>query len=388
MASARMLEGIRVLDFSQNLPGPYATFLLAGWGAEVVKVEPPKGDPARGLEPFFTMVNRGKKSVVLDLRDEASRPALEALVRWADVLVDGFRPGVMTRLGCDWERAHALNPRLVYISISAFGQDGPLREHPGHDLNLQAMAGVCHLERDDGDRPRGAMLPVADLSTSLAAVGSITAALLARERDGEGRYLDVAMADSVLSWANLWGLGIDFAGQAESRLAGGGPVAHVLTRPLVRHLERLKLYAMPQYGVYECKGGGHLSLGVVDEKHFWKALCEVLDLGPMARLPMQSLVAVGPVVRPLIARRLRADTAERWNEKLREAGVPAWPVRTPAEAAAEPQVIARGLADARGWIGSPLPSAITLDAPAPKRGEHTEAILRGLGVATQASAEA
>lgn len=383
-----MLAGIRVLDFSQNLPGPYATFLLAAWGAEVVKVEPPKGDPARNLEPFFTMVNRGKKSVVLDLRDTSSRPALEALVRWADVLVDGFRPGVMTRLGCDWEQARALNPRLIYISISAFGQDGPLREHPGHDLNLQAMAGVCHLERDENGVPKGSMLPVADLSTSLVAVGSITTALYAREKDGEGRYLDVAMADPVLSWANLWGLGIDFAGQADAKLAAGGPIVQVLTRPLVRHLERLKLYAMPQYGVYECKGGGHLSLGIVDERHFWKALCEVLDLGPMAKLPMQGLVAVGPVVRPLIARRLRADTADRWTEKLREAGVPVWPVRTPKEAVAEPQVIARGLADARGWVGSPMPSAVPLESPAPKRGEHTETILRELGVASRPSAEA
>ncbi len=375
-----MLDGVRVLDFSQNLPGPYATFVLAGWGAEVVKLEPPKGDPARSMQPFFSMVNRGKKSVVLDLRDPASRPALEALVRWADVLVDGFRPGVMERLGCGWARARELNPRLIYCSISAFGQEGPLREHPGHDLNLQALAGVCHLERDEAGLGRGSMLPVADLSTSLVAVNAITAALLARERTGEGRYLDVAMADAVLSWANLWGVGIDFAAEADARLSAGGPVAHLLTRPLVKHLARLKLYAMPQYGVYECKGGGQLSIGIVDEKHFWKALCQVLDLGPMARLPMQGLIAMGPVLRPMIARRLRRDTAARWNEKLREAGVPAWPVRTPEEAAAEPQVIARGLVDARGWMRSPMPGAAHPEGEPPKRGEHTEAMLAALGV--------
>lgn len=383
-----MLEGVRVLDFSQNLPGPYATFLLAGWGADVVKVEPPKGDPARHIEPFFAMVNRGKRSVVLDLRDEASRPALEALVRWADVLIDGFRPGVMARLGCDFERASALNPRLVYCSISAFGQEGPLREHPGHDLNLQALAGVCHLERDAAGVPRGSVIPMADLSTSLVAVSGIAAALLAREKDGRGRYLDVAMADAVLSWANVWGLGIDVAGRTDRELSRGGPVAKRLARPFVAHLERLKLYAMPQYGVYRCKGGGHLSIGIVDEAHFWKALCDVLELGPVAKIPVPGLVAAGPVVRPLIARRLRRDTAERWCEKMRAAGVPAWPVRTPAEAAREPQVAARGLADARGWMRSPLPGAGPAGTSAPERGEHTDAILAQLGVTERPSARA
>ncbi|MBX3273397.1 MAG: CoA transferase [Sandaracinaceae bacterium] len=388
MASDPMLRGLKVLDFSQNLPGPYATFLLSGWGADVVKVEPPKGDPARHIEPFFSMVNRGKRSVVLDLRDPTSLPALEALVRWADVLVDGFRPGVMARLGCGYERARELNPRLVYCSISAFGQEGPLREHPGHDLNLQALAGVCHLERDADDTPRGSVVPIADLSTSLVAVGAINAALLARERDGEGRYLDVAMADAVLSFANVWGLGIDFAGRTEAQLAPGGAAAKRLARPFVARLERLKLYAMPQYGVYRCKGNGHLSLGIVDEAHFWKALCEVLGLGPAAKLPMPGLVAMGPVLRPLIAARLRLDTAERWTERLRAAGVPVWPVRTPEEAAREPQVQARGLADARGWMRAPLPDAAHPSAPAPKKGEHTEAILSGLGVLAPASARA
>jgi len=382
-----MLEGLRVLDFSQNLPGPYATFLLASWGADVIKLEPPKGDPARTMQPFFSMVNRGKRSVVLDLRDASNRPALDALMKSADVIIDGFRPGVMERLGADYARAKELNPRVVYCSISAFGQDGPLRAHPGHDLNLQAMAGICHLEQTD-DGPRGAMVPVADLSTSLVAVSAITGALLARERTGEGRYLDVAMLDAVLSWGNVWGIGIDFAAETERRVSeGGGLFAKVLAQPLVEHVGRHKLYAMPQYGVYECKGGRHLSLGIVDEKHFWKSLCEVLDLGPMGRLPMPALIAVGPVVRPLIARRLRKRTAEQWLATFREAGVPAWPVRTAREALDEPQVKARGFADARGWMRAPLPDAEHLGEP-PERGEHTDAVLAELGVAATSSAQA
>ena len=217
------LSEVKVLDFSQNLPGPYATFLLSGWGADVVKVEPPKGDPGRFMEPFFSMLNRDKRSVVLDLRDEASRPALEALVRWADVLVEGFRPGVMARLGCDYEAAKALNPSIVYCSISAFGQDGPLRAHPGHDLDLQAISGTCWLERDGRDAPRGSVLPVADLSSALLAVSGISAALARRATSGEGAYLDVAMADGVLSWANVWGQGIDLGQPARQQLGSGAP---------------------------------------------------------------------------------------------------------------------------------------------------------------------
>lgn len=383
-----MLEGLKVLDFSQNLPGPYASFLLASWGAEVVKVEPPKGDSGRFIEPFFSMVNRGKRSVVLDLRDPASKPALEALVRQTDILLEGFRPGVMERLGCDYEQARAWKPDVIYCSISAFGQEGPLRGHPGHDLNLQAMAGVCDLERDGDGTPKGSMLPVADLSAALLAVSSINAALVARERSGEGAYLDIAMADGVLSWANVWGLGVDFGGATEKRVAdGGGPIAKLLAKPLVDHVDRLKLYAMPQYGVYRCKGDGHLSLGIVDEAHFWRALCEQLELGPMGKLPMSALIAVGPVVRSLIARRLRTRTADEWTTRFQDAGVPAWPVRSPAEAMAEPQVKARGFADPRGWMSAPFVGACEL-GPAPGRGEHTEAILKELGVGDPPGAHA
>jgi len=375
------LEGLKVLDFTQNLPGPYATFLLASWGAEVIKVEPPKGDPGRFIKPFFSMVNRGKRSVVLDLRDGASRPALEGLVKWADVLVEGFRPGVMTRLGCDYEAARALNPSILYCSISAFGQQGPLRDHPGHDLNLQSLGGVCHMERDAKGEPRYSMLPIADLSSSLLAVSGICAALAARRETGEGAYLDVAMADGVVSWANLWGLGVDLAGDAEKQLGGGGPAVQALTRPLLEFLDRVKLYAMPHYGVFRCRDGAYLSLGIVDETHFWKALCDELDLAPLAKVPLPARIAAGPALRPLVARRLRKRPRDEWLARFERAGVPASAVVRPDEVAGLPQVKARGMVDARGWARSPLPGAVFPDAEAPERGEHTDQVLRMLGLA-------
>jgi crotonobetainyl-CoA:carnitine CoA-transferase CaiB-like acyl-CoA transferase len=139
------LSGIRVLDLTQNLPGPYATLTLASLGAEVVKIEPPKGDPARHIQPLFSMLNQGKKSVVLDLRDDGAKAALRRLVEQSDVLVEGFRPGVMARLGCSPEAALSWNPRLVWCSISAWGRSGPLATAAGHDVNVQAMTGLCWL---------------------------------------------------------------------------------------------------------------------------------------------------------------------------------------------------------------------------------------------------
>lgn len=376
------LRGLKVLDFSQNLPGPYATFLLTGWGADVIKVEPPKGDPGRFMEPFFSMVNRGKRSIVLDLRAPESRAPLEALVRWADVIVEGFRPGVMARLGCDFERARALNPRIVYCSISAYGQEGPLRDHPGHDLNLQAVSGVCHLERDVEGTPRGTMLPIADLSSSLLAVSSICAAL-AQGRD-EARYLDIAMADGALSWSSVWGRGVDLAADAKRGL-GSGAVVDVLTRPLVAFLERAKLYAMPHYGVFQARCGRWLSLGIVDEAHFWKALALELDLAPLAKLPMSARIAAGPALRPLVARRIKRRDRETWLACFEARGIPASPVLTPEEAANDRQVQARGLVDQRGWMRAPLPHAVHPSGGAPSKGEHTDAILREIAVEREAA---
>jgi crotonobetainyl-CoA:carnitine CoA-transferase CaiB-like acyl-CoA transferase len=373
------LDGVKVLDLSQNLPGPYATFLLACWGADVVKVEPPKGDPGRHMEPFFTIVNRGKRSVVLDLREESAREKLDALVRWCDVLVEGFRPGVVERLGAGYERARTLNPRIVYCSISAFGQRGPLRDHPGHDLNLQALSGVCYLERSAEGVPRGTMLPIADLSSSLLAVSAICAALAAVRADGEARYLDVAMADGVLSWSSVWGTGVDVAANAKRQL-GKSALLTTVSRPLVSILSRMKLYAMPHYGVFRTKDGRHLSIGIVDENHFWKAFVAELGLDRLGALSMGARTAAGPALRPLIAARLRRRTLAEWIERFEKAGVPASPVLTPREATEDAQVRARGIVDARGWIGSPLPGARLPTGEPPKLGEHTESVLGALGV--------
>lgn len=361
------LDGVVVLDLTWNLPGPYASFVLASMGAEVTKIEPPRGDPARHVPGFFAAVNRGKRSLVLDLRTAEGRARLHDEIRRADVLLEGFRPGVAERLGCDAPSAAATNPRLVYCSISAWGQEGPLRDAPGHDLDAQALAGVCHLGRDRSGRPRGLALPVADLSAAMSAVSSICAALYARERDGEGRVLDVALVDGVVSWASLWSE-VDLARDVARRV----PRA---LRPLARRwldaLDRERLHALPHYDVYRCRDGRWLALGVVDEDHFWRALCAVLGLRGVGSLPMTGRALAAPVLRRWIRRRLRTRPRDAWLEALRSAGIPASPVLTPRDALRDPHVAAR-LVGLEGTVRAPVAGARHLAGDPPPLGTLEE----------------
>ena len=363
------LSGLKVLDFSLNLPGPYATMVLASLGCEVVKIEPPRGDPARHIGALFPLLNRGKKSVLLDLRDPKSNAHLKALVQRSDILVEGFRPGVMARLGCGPEQAMAWNPRLIYCSISAFGQEGPRRSEPGHDLNLQALTGLCHLERDRTGAPRASVLPVADLSAAMAAVVSINAALLQRERTGEGRVLDVAMADALAHWTTTWAAGVDLLAPLRSTATG----KLVSKTPWFKEIDRQRLYALPHYGLYGCRDGRWLAIGVVDEHRFWTALCTELGMHRTAKLPVPARAVLGRLIRKRIALHLRTRSRAHWLERFAGAGVPVTAVTQPKDVLDDPQLAGRELRNR-----APLPGAESLRGPVPALGADTEAVLRSL----------
>ena len=249
------LAGIKVVDLSLFLPGPMLTVMMADHGAEVIKVEPPTGDPVRAMEPFenghsvwFANLNRGKKSVVCDLKSEKGKAKLWELIADADVFVEGFRPGVMKRLGFDYQAVSARNPRIVYCSISAFGQEGTLAHHPAHDLAVQAMAGFLSVN----DGPEGA--PVvpgvasADMAGGLTGLSAILMALIGRERTGQGDYIDVAMFDAMLPWC-VHTAGSAIAGGAAPRSAG-----------------QRSLGGAAFYQVYETSDGKHIVLGGREEK--------------------------------------------------------------------------------------------------------------------------
>ena len=201
------LEGLKVIDLSVFLPGPYLTLALADHGAEVIKVEPPgEGDPSREIgvrdgptTTFFRNCNRGKKSVVIDLKSDAGREALLTLCEDGDVFVESYRPGVVRRLGVDYAAVRARNPGIVYCSISAFGQDGPYRDRPAHDIATMALAGALGVSLGRDDVPAMSGVATADMTSSLQALSGILMALLRRQQTGEGDYLDVSMQHAVLA---------------------------------------------------------------------------------------------------------------------------------------------------------------------------------------------
>jgi len=205
------LKGLRVLDLSQFLPGPHLTMTMADHGADVIMVEPKNGvgEPSRalglrtkdGVSVWFRSIARGKRSVALDLKDETDRAHFLALADEADVIVEAFRPGVAARLGIDYETISKRNPKVVYCAISAFGQDGPYRDRPAHDLAVQALAGTVDLCRGlTDDKPSAPNIVAADMGSSLTALSAILMALYAREKTGRGDYIDIAMFDSLLAW--------------------------------------------------------------------------------------------------------------------------------------------------------------------------------------------
>ncbi len=325
------LSGITVVDCSQFLPGPMMTLMMADHGAEVIKIEPPTGDPTRGLAPFeagqsvwFRNLNRGKASRALDLKSDAGKAALWALLDTADIFVDGFRPGVMARLGFGYDVVSARFPRIVYCSITAFGQTGPLADHPAHDLVVQALAGFLSVNDGPDGIPVVPGVPSADMAAGLTALSAVLMALIGRERSGRGDYLDIAMFDALLPWC------AHIAGDA---LIGGEPP---------RSSEQRSLGGGAFYQVYATVDGRHIVLGGREPK-FIRSLLTALereDLIPLGDLPTGTAQApLTAFLRETFATRTRDD----WVEWFGHRDVAFAPVLDFAEAFAEPQVVARGL---------------------------------------------
>ncbi|MDI9915368.1 CaiB/BaiF CoA-transferase family protein [Rhodococcus sp. IEGM 1379] len=255
------LSDLVVVDFSELLPGPFLTQNLAELGARVIKIERPGGDPARTMSPgIFAAVNRDKEHLTVDLKDTSRRPEIEALLDSADIVIEGFRPGVMAKLGFGPREVLARYPRIIYVSMSGYGQDGPEAKLPGHDNNYAARAGVLALAGKDPRIPDWLPgIPMADLSASMYALSSLLAAVHARERSGQGCYLDVSIRDCLAHWLNprlgsFYDAGINTVDEQR---------AHVQLRPA--------------YGTFECSDGIMITIAALEE-HFWSRLVKVLDL--------------------------------------------------------------------------------------------------------------
>jgi len=297
MSADGLLAGVRILDFTIWRPGPYGTQLLGELGADICKVEPPGGDPMRSYPGLFDALSVNKRSIVLDLKtDDGHRRALE-LAAVADVVIEGFRPGVAARLGIGYDDVCAVNPRVIYCSVSGMGQVGELATAPGHDLNFQAWAGA--LAPDGGD-PAVAAVPIADLAGGLAAAYAVCAALVHQQRTGAGEHIDVAMGDVLATWT----------GAVIPAARGVDPSAR----------------GVPGYGVFAAADGGFVTLGIITEDHFWAPLCDELAMHDARDMPFVERMRHVDALQARIAAAIGTHPRDEVVATLLGAGVPAAPL--------------------------------------------------------------
>jgi formyl-CoA transferase/CoA:oxalate CoA-transferase len=369
------LHGITVLDLTRVLSGPYCTMLLADLGARVIKVEQPgKGDDTRGWGPpfqsgesaYFMSINRNKESVTLDFKQAEGRAVLERLIARADVVVENFRPGAMAKLGLDYPSLAAAHPRLVYCSISGFGQTGPRRKEAGYDAVMQGEGGLMSITGAADGPPYRLGVAIADIVSGMFAAQGITAALFARERTGRGQQVDIAMLDSVAALLS-YQAGIYFAtDSAPTRLGNRHPT-------------------IVPYETFQASDGEFvLAVGNDDQ---WRRFCGVAGLPEEERFATnRQRVLAYDALQPLLSSRLRQEPRGWWIERLTAAGVPCGSVRDLHELFADPQITARAMVHelqhqsvgAMRVLGTPLklsetPAAIR--TPPPRLGEHTDAVL-------------
>jgi len=370
------LTGIKVLDLSRFLPGSHLAMMMADHGAEVIKIEDTKaGDPVRqigassgGQTVYYRNANRGKKSLSLDLKSEEGREFFLRLAEGADVVLETFRPGVVGRLGIDYDSVKALAPQLVYCSISAFGQDGPYRDRPAHDLSVCALAGVASLSIDASGQPNMPCMPPSDMGGSLMAFGGILMALIGRAKTGKGDYIDMSMYDSLVSWTP------HIAGKALAE--GRAP------EPWQERTQGGAAFYRP----YAVKGGGYITLGGSEMKFVRNFL------GAMAREDLIEVAERPPgepqaPLRDYLSETFLTKTRDEWSAWFEGRDICFAPVLDLREAFDNEHLLARDmlLRDIQGnaHLGIPIkfreePGAVRMQAPA--LGEHSEEIALGLGL--------
>jgi crotonobetainyl-CoA:carnitine CoA-transferase CaiB-like acyl-CoA transferase len=383
----RPLDDLFVVDLSRILSGPVCTMIMADMGAEIIKIEgPPLGDDSRqwgppfvgGISTYFHSINRNKKSLGLNLRTEAGREILWRLIERADVLVENFRPGVLDRLGFSYAEVSRRASRVIYCSISGFGQTGPDRSRPGYDVIAQGESGLMDLTGYPGQPPAKVGASIADVVAGLYALNGILLALLARHRTGKGQWVDIGLLDSTVSLLTYQALTYLTTGRSPERIGG-------------RH---------PSIVPYECfeASDGYVNVGVTNARQ-WQNFCDALGLSQLAADPrfekMKDRLAHYDELRPriaeIIARMTRADVLR----KMSAAGIPAGPINTVGEILESPHIRAREMVRELThpeygpirMLGIPIKLSETpgsLDSAPPRFGEHNLEVLRKLGYTEEA----
>ncbi len=364
------LAGVRVLTMAEQYPGPYATMLLADLGADVIMVERPgKGDPSRRFAGLFASFNRNKRSVALDLKSKDGHADFLRLVDTADVVMEGFRPGVMARLKIGADDLRARKPSLIYVSISSFGQNGPQAGVAGHDLSIQAAAGMIDVPVGQEAALALPVLPLADISSAMFAAMGVVSALFERSKSGQGSSIDVSMLDSLVSWMTPF-----------------------LVPPINKLPTRILPPLDPGYGLFATADGQQITLSIAGEDKMWADLCALLGLAQFADLNEADRSDRAREITP----RLRSAIA-LWRygplyQKLESLGIAFGPVRRLHEVLPDPQMVARGMAvkvagphGAQTFVPQPLlmdGGRGTIRCQAPALGQHNAEVLAPLATPT------
>lgn len=387
---AGLFDGVRVLDLSRILSGPYCTMVLADFGAEVIKVERPgAGDDTRhwgppfveGESAYFLSINRNKKSITVDMGSAEGKEIIYRLARTADVAIENFRPGTADRLGIGYERLRQENERLIYCSISGFGQDGPYRDRPGYDALAQAMSGMMAITGDPDGPPMKHGMSIADIGAGMWAVFSIAAALFAREKTGEGRYIDISLLDAQLSWLT-YAAGNYFA-------SGENPARYGSAHPSIVPYQPF------------ATADGYIMLAVGNDR-LWQQFCQAAGKPEMAEQEgfqtSAERVENREAVVAQVASVMRERTTNEWMTILEDAGVPAGPINTVEESLNDPHVLARNMvltlqhltAGEIRTVGNPVKlsgGAEREHQPPPLLGQHTDEVLESLGYSAEQIAD-
>ncbi|MGQ9652924.1 MAG: CaiB/BaiF CoA transferase family protein [Thermodesulfobacteriota bacterium] len=375
------LSGIRVVDLTRIIAGPFCTLLLADMGAEVIKIEPPgQGDPLRGqgvivdgLSWYYASFNRNKKSLTLNLRSQEGKEILAELVRRSDVVVENFRPGVMAEMGFDYERLRGLRPDIIYCGITGFGKDGPYKDRPAFDFIAQAMSGLMSLNGREGEEPLRVSLPISDLVAGMYAAFGIVVALLHRERTGEGQEVQTSLVDGLISLFSYMSANFLASGRLPERTGNDHPI-------------------VAPYGLFRASDGDVAIAPSNDQ--IYDRLLDALDLTHLKDDPdfatNDQRVKNRKKINALVQEKIKERTREYWIQHLNRAGVPCGNIQDLREVFQDPQVLhqemvmeveqpGHGVIRMTGFPVKMRNSPCRLRLPAPRLGEHTEEILAEMG---------
>ena len=379
----KALEGIRVLDLTRAVAGPFCTLMLGDQGADVIKIEMPgSGDDTRhwgppfieGESAYFLSINRNKRSLTLNFKDPEARKIFLQLAGDADVIVENFTPGVMSRFGLDYQALKETNPRIVFCSISGFGQDGPYRARPAYDQIMQGLTGIMSITGESGGDPQKVGVAIADIGAGMWAAYAVTTALFHRERKGEGQYIDVAMMDAHVAWLTYQAGSYFATGKAPSRVGNAHP-------------------SLVPYQSFMCQDGRYLNVAVGSDR-LWERFCQGINRPDLRGHPDYATndgrVRNRAQLVPLLQELFLTRSVEDWAQDLHAASVPCGPINDVAEVFADPQLLHRQMCvemahPTLGTIkqtGIPIKFSQTpggLDRPPPLLGEHNAEILGKLG---------